>query len=294
METGDDDIKLDFDGYNYYYRVINCSDKQAEQKYPLILISGAFQDMNSWKRYVNAFRNEYKIILLDLPGTGKSDLLPERFGLEFLTGALAHFVMSLGVEKVEMVAVSYATPIGYAFAKEYPEKVSHLVLCGTMREIPDNMREATAHAIQMLNGNKMHEFAIEVLDVLTNREIPERIANFYLVERILYRGLATMSDELKERFVENTSRLLRHDPLDISTKSYTRTLVMTGEYDIYTRPEYCREIAASIVNSVFLTIRSADHLFHLEQFAATEQVIRRFLQDQPLEKIPEINEINYF
>lgn len=294
METGDDDIKLDFDGYNYYYRVINCSDKQAEQKYPLILISGAFQDMNSWKRYVNAFRNEYKIILLDLPGTGKSDLLPERFGLEFLTGALAHFVMSLGVEKVEMVAVSYATPIGYAFAKEYPEKVSHLVLCGTMREIPDGMREATAHAIQMLNGNKMHEFALEVLDVLTNREIPERIANFYLVERILYRGLATMSDELKERFVENTSRLLRHDPLDISTKSYTRTLVMTGEYDIYTRPEYCREIAASIVNSVFLTIRSADHLFHLEQFAATEQVIRRFLQDQPLEKIPEINEINYF
>jgi len=135
---------------------------------------------------------------------------------------------------------------------------------------------------------------MEVLEVLTNRETPERIANFYLVERILYRGLATMGDDLKERFVENTSRLLRHDPLDISTKMDTSTLVMTGEYDIYTRPEYCREIAASIAKSVFLTIRHADHLFHLEQFEATEQIIRGFLQDKSLEMIPEIKEITYF
>ncbi|MEI8046048.1 MAG: alpha/beta hydrolase [Bacteroidota bacterium] len=293
MEAIDEDKKLVFEGFSYFFREISCTDRSARRKYPLILLSGAFQDMNSWRRYVNAFKNEYTIILLDLPGTGKSDFLPETYGLEFMTNALLNVVANLDTEKVEIVAVSYGTPIGYSFAKKFPQKIAHLVLCGTMRKIPDDKWEATAHTVKTLSENNMHEFVMQVLNSLTYREQPEKINNFYLVERILYSCLLKMNDDFKLRFAENTRRLLMHAPLDISSKMNTRTLVMTGEYDVFTRPEYCKEIARSIENSIFLTIRNADHLFHLEQFDATEQIIRNFLQDKPLENMAEIKEIEY-
>lgn len=293
MELTSEDRQLNYLGFNYYYRIINPFMLPFDSP-PILLLSGAFQDKYSWKRYINAFCQNYRIILVDLPGAGESDILPYNYDLTFLTEALNEVVQDLKVKKIELICVSYGTPVGYSFAKKYPEKISHLLLMGTMRKIPDEVREVTKNVVLEVKENRMHEFAVDVINTLTYRESPEKINNFRLVERILYGGLVKMNEDFKKKFIENTTRLLVHAPLDISVKVNAKALVLTGEYDVYTKPEYCRDIAKSINNSVFLTICNADHLFHLEQFNITVEIISNFVQDISLETIAGISTLEYY
>jgi pimeloyl-ACP methyl ester carboxylesterase len=150
------DKKLNCCGYDYYYRVIEGKSNNFE---PTFFISGAFQDMDSWKRFANAFSNETTVILADLPGTGKSDLVDDNVSLDFFSEAIYKIIEDIGVEKVYLVSASYGTPLAYTFAKNYPELVSKLVLAGTMKEIPFHMREKILQSVQLAERNLMEKFA---------------------------------------------------------------------------------------------------------------------------------------
>ncbi len=293
MELVSEDRLIHYLGFNYYYRIIHSA-MRPKGRPPILLLSGAFQDKNSWKKYITAFCQDCRIILVDLPGAGDSDLLPYTYDLAFLTEALRKIVIELQVDKIDLICVSYGTPIGYSFAKKYPEKISHLILMGTMKKIPDEVWDATRYAVLKVQENKMHEFAVHVINTLTYREDPGKINNSKLVERILYGALVKMNEDHKKKFIENTTRLLVQPPLDISGTMNTKSLIVTGEYDVYTKPGYCREIAQSIRNSVFLTVKNADHLFHLEQYPVTVEVIQSFIRDASMESIEGINKVEYY
>lgn len=293
MEFISEDRQLNYLGFNYCYRIINPTMRPLARP-PFYILSGALQDKNSWKHYVSAFCQDSRMILVDLPGAGDSDMLPHAYDLAFLTEALNEIVQELEEETIDLICVSSGTPIGYSFAKQFPEKISHLVLMGTMQKIPDEFREATRNAVLKVQENKMHEFAVEFINSMTYRDAPEKINNSRLVERILYRALVKMNEDLKKKFIENTTRMLVHPPLDVSGKMNAKALIMTGEYDVFTKPEYCREIAKSISNSAFLTVHNADHFFHLEQYHVTVEVVRNFIQDASLQTIAGINEVEYY
>ena len=78
-------------------------------------------------------------------------------------------------------------------------------------------------------------------------------------------------------------RLLHHEPLDLGAAPAVPALVFTGEHDVYTRPELCHEVASAFESATFTTIRSADHLFHLECFDATLALVAWFLRGEPLD-----------
>lgn len=92
---------------------------------------------------------------------------------------------------------------------------------------------------------------------------------------------------LYKRFLPLTTVILSDSPK-------VRSLVFTGEYDIFTRPVMCREIAAAICNSVFTTIRNADHLFHIEQKDTMAELVYRLSKGLPLEEIKQCNGFEYF
>jgi pimeloyl-ACP methyl ester carboxylesterase len=106
------------------------------------------------------------------------------------------------------------------------------------------------------------------------------------------RGLTRMSEGDVHRFVWNTRRLLDHAPLDLTRPPDVPTLVFTGEHDVFTRPEYCRRIADHVQGARFTTIPEADHIFHLQRFDATVDLLLRFVDGRldaprPGDDVPE-------
>ncbi|MCX7725224.1 MAG: alpha/beta hydrolase [Chitinispirillaceae bacterium] len=277
-------IKLNYEGFNYYVRIVDRCNESTENNPPLIFISGAFQSVNSLTKYIEAFSPEYRMMMLDLPGTGNSDVLPSNYGIDFLTDSLNDLFLTFGIKRAEVVAISYASPIAYNFAKKFPYKISHLLLCGIMKEFSPLLQKKTAKALELMLENKIEEFVIHAIEnCLTFSKEPEKINNYKFVRRFLYSGLKNLNEIQKIKFIENTKRLLEHKPLDLSPLRGVKVLVETGEYDTYTTPKYCEEVASTIENATFITLKNADHLFHMEQFEASVEILRNFLKDLPID-----------
>ena len=106
----------------------------------MVLLSGAFQTMDSWKNFTKVLSKKFSVVLIDLPGSGKADFLPYRFGGDFLVEAINHMFDQLKIKKANIIAASYGTPTAFNFAAKYPEKVAHLVMGGVMKEMPEESK----------------------------------------------------------------------------------------------------------------------------------------------------------
>jgi len=283
---------MNYQGYDYFYRIIESENSNFE---PTFFISGAFQNMDSWKRFVNYFSRETTVILVDLPGTGKSETVYKNVPLNFFSDALFKIVKDIAVQNFYLVSASYGTPIAYTFAQNYPELVSKLVLAGTMREIPIHVKERILESLRLAEMNLMEEFAAFVINKgFLCLDQSMSINKRELTKRVLYSELKNMTNDALEKYIMNTKRLLSYESLDLSNSPNVKTLIFTGEYDVFTLPEYCREIAASLSDSIFTSIKNADHLFHIEQFNTTLELLLRFVKGLPLENIEGCNNIEYF
>lgn len=284
------EVELSLEGYRYYARLVDCEGSVHE---PILFLSGAFQSMDTWEKFVRFFRDKCSMVLVDLPGVGKSDLLPEDYGLNYLVKAVVQLLDHLGIHRVKVLSASYGTPIAYEFAKQHPHRVSHLAMAGIMKEIPPDSRDKVVRTIDHLQNGSTEQFADEVINGLMNTNPQIEINRRKLVMKLFKSQLLHLSPELMERYISNTRRLLYHPPLNIQHSPDVPALIFTGEHDPFTKPEYCKEIADSFRNSAFTTICRADHIFHLEQFDVVIQLFDRFFFNEVLDDIPGCNPFVY-
>ena len=101
-----------------------------------------------------------------------------------------------------------------------------------------------------------------------------------------------LSRDDKTKYIENTKRLLEYKNGYWDFKYKSPVLVCTGEYDKFTKPEYCSEIATFFSNSTTITVKNSDHLCNIEQFNYTNNLITTFLMDKSLQNIPGCNILN--
>ena len=60
----------------------------------------------------------------------------------------------------------------------------------------------------------------------------------------------------------------------------------TGEFDTFTTPAMCRELAATCADSQFTTIRNADHMVHLQRSTEIVDLMLRFFADRQIADLP--------
>ena len=141
------------EGLRYCYRVLPHPRPAFE---PTLFLSGAFQTMESWALFARAFGPLTTVVLVDPPGMGRSDLLPEAFGIDYLAHTVRQLLDHLAIDRINIVAASYGTPAAFRLAQLYPDRVGRVALAGTMKEIPahvrEDVRETTAAAKSLLRG----------------------------------------------------------------------------------------------------------------------------------------------
>jgi pimeloyl-ACP methyl ester carboxylesterase len=95
----------------------------------IIFVHGWTCDESSWQGQVPAFSQRYRVITLDLPGHGKSDL-PKggKFSMELFARAVEAVRSEAKVERAVFVGHSMGTPVIRTYALMYPARVAGLVL----------------------------------------------------------------------------------------------------------------------------------------------------------------------
>jgi pimeloyl-ACP methyl ester carboxylesterase len=92
--------------------------------FPVILIHGYLETSDVWKEFVPLISDKFRVISVDLPGHGHSDIYNDNHSMEFMAEAICGLMDILGIEKVFMTGHSLGGYIALAFVEKFSSRLS--------------------------------------------------------------------------------------------------------------------------------------------------------------------------
>lgn len=112
-----------FDGAKVHYKSIG----DPSARTAVVFIHGWSCDMTSWRAQAPAFEGKARILLIDLPGHGKSDRPAVDYTMDRFAGAVEAVMRDAGVDRALLVGHSMGTPVARQFWRKYPQKTIGIV-----------------------------------------------------------------------------------------------------------------------------------------------------------------------
>lgn len=113
---------------------------EAGTGFPLVLFHGGGPGGSGWSNFnrnVDELAKNWRVLIVDLPGYGKSDLsLPSGEVLGYLAGVMRDFLDALDIKKAHVVGNSLGGGTALKLALDYPDRVAGLILMGPGGTLP--------------------------------------------------------------------------------------------------------------------------------------------------------------
>jgi pimeloyl-ACP methyl ester carboxylesterase len=95
---------------------------------PVVLLHGYLETSKTWEHFAQRLSGEFRVIIPDLPGHGKSSTAGDVLTMETIADVINELTASLGFDKFCLVGHSLGGYATLAFADLYPSKLSGYVL----------------------------------------------------------------------------------------------------------------------------------------------------------------------
>jgi pimeloyl-ACP methyl ester carboxylesterase len=112
-----------YDGAKVHYKSLGY----PAAKTAVVFVHGWSCDMTSWRAQVPAFERKARVLLVDLPGHGKSDRPVVDYTMDRFAKAVEAVMRDAGVERALLVGHSMGTPVIRQFWRLFPKKTLGLV-----------------------------------------------------------------------------------------------------------------------------------------------------------------------
>ena len=100
----------------------------------VIMIHGGGPGASGWSNYqrnVGPLSESYRVLLMDMPGFGKTDYVQSNESFPTITARTIRDLMdTLGIEKASLIGNSMGGASSVTFAIDYPDRIDKLVLMG--------------------------------------------------------------------------------------------------------------------------------------------------------------------
>lgn len=146
----------------------------------LVLIHGWTQSIDAWRDQIPDFAKRNRVVVLDLPGHGKSDKPQVKYSMEYFARAIEAVMRDAKVNRAVFVGHSMGTPIARQFYRKYPDKTLGIVIVdGVLKPLGDS-----AMMNQMLEGLRGPNYKDVIIQMFNGMmgpamtaEVKERIAS---------------------------------------------------------------------------------------------------------------------
>ena len=121
-------------GVRLWYRVAG-----RERGTPVVFLHGGpGQGSQTFARFAGPpLERSHRMVYLDQRGSGRSEKhWAKRYSLDLMVDDLEQLRRLWGVERMDLIGHSFGTVLALEYAARYPQRVSHLVLSGTVVDFP--------------------------------------------------------------------------------------------------------------------------------------------------------------
>lgn len=99
---------------------------------PVVLLHGFPETWFAWRHVLPRLAERHTVIAPDLRGIGCSSVEPGGYDKQTMAGDVHRLVTELGLERVAVVGHDLGGMVAFAYARSYPEQVTHLAVTGAV------------------------------------------------------------------------------------------------------------------------------------------------------------------
>lgn len=172
--------------------------------FPLVFLHGFCEDSSLWETYVEPFKSQHQVILIDLMGFGKSEV-PKVATINYLAKAIKAVLEELKIEKCLMIGHSLGGYVTLAFAELFPDFLSGICLFHSHPFADSAAKKANRQkAINFINHHGTRPFLKQLIPTLFSerfRNEKREVINEMIEKAALYdkNGIISALEAMKNR-----------------------------------------------------------------------------------------------
>ena len=239
-----------------------------EQSIPIVFIHGVGLTYEIWQPQLDFFKN-YSNLSYDILGHGKSSLTKQNISFDDFSEQLLDLIDELKIEKIHLVGFSIGSLIARNFATKFGARLQSLILLGSIYKRSEQQQQIV---------NERFEQAKKELK-LSRQALKRWFSDKYLENNPdTYEKISSiLSGNNMANFLKVYELFVKHKNDEDFEKIQTKTLIMTGEFDVGSTVEMSEQLNNIITNSELKIIKDGKHLCGIECVDDVNLAIKNFV-----------------
>jgi pimeloyl-ACP methyl ester carboxylesterase len=252
---------------------INYSDSGNGE--PIVLLHGYLESSEVWNSFAERLGKEFRVISVDLPGCGMSDVYGEVHSMEFMARVIKEIIDYLGLTKVFLIGHSLGGYITLAFLEMFSDQLSGYCLFHSqpLADPPAAIekRKREIEIVKMGKKNLMYPdnvirmFALSNLDAFSEEiERSKEIAS-----RIPGDGIIAVLNGM----------MFRPSRLSFMEEGKVPCLWILGSMDNYIPCDLIQAKVKLPANARVVVLKNSGHMGFIEEEELSIKVVMDFVRD---------------
>ncbi|MCG2614161.1 alpha/beta hydrolase [Terrimonas sp. NA20] len=257
--------EIKFGGKKFFYRVTGSGK-------PVILIHGFGETGEVWNEQAAFLSGSYRIIIPDLPGSGRSEAV-EDMSMENLAEAVHAIIHEEDIHACPVIGHSMGGYVALALAESYYNHVSALGLFhSTTYADSEEKKETRRKGIGFIRDHGVFEFLQSTSPNLFSRHTKERSPELV---RAFIEGLRGFEPASLIAYYEGM--MARPDRTAVLRNLHVPMLFVIGEYDAAVSPDDSLQQSYIPAISYVHMLKHSAHMGMLEEKDISNAILKEFL-----------------
>ena len=240
---------------------------------PIVFLHAFPLNRTMWTPQVDALKERYRVITVDLRGHGESDAPMWRYTLEQFADDVIALLQHLSITRATFAGLSMGGYVLFALYRKYPDSVRGLIFADTRAQADTPDGKAARFSMAQIAYKRG---TTAIADLM----MPKLLSPAALTIR------QDLMDQLRAMIIGNQISGIvgdlmamedRPDSTDLLPKITCPTLVIAGENDVASPPAEVQFISDHITGAEFACIPQAGHMSNMENPKGFTEALENFL-----------------
>jgi pimeloyl-ACP methyl ester carboxylesterase len=239
----------------------------GEGKKAVVLVHGWSSDLTFWDKQLPPLAGKVRVVLIDLPGHGKSDRPKIEYTMDHFAKAVDAVLTDAGVEEAVVVGHSMGTPIARQYYRLYPKKTRGLIAVdGALSNAVEDIKMLEGF-LKQFEGPNFKETAAKFIDAMFMSETPPAVREH--VKKVVESASQHVAVSAMKNMFDPA--IWKDDKIDVPV------LALMAPSKFWTE-KYQKAVKALSPGMDYRTFEGTGHFLHMERPAPINDAILAFLK----------------